>query len=107
MRRIRAGSPNYRLQAFRYRQMINLKNNEPQNNDSESDRFPEIASSSGWRNSALHRRKLLTKVQRKLRNIKNMIGFCFYTIGEIFSHTFCFIMVKRTKTKGVLKTVKI
>ena len=53
------------------------------------------------------KRKLFARVQRKIRNIKNAICFCFYRVGEIFGQTFCFIILGKTKSTGILKSVRV
>ena len=102
---------NIRLYAFRLRfNPKSIKSEEQCNNnllDEDGNyKIPEIKTQDNLKIS-LFKRKLKARIQKKLRNIKNSIFYCLYTIGDIFGQTFCFIMMRRTKSTSIIKTVKI
>lgn len=111
MRRNRVRISNIRLYAYRLRlqarnQESNRENNKSSSAEIDYNKIPDFNMNENQETS-IFKRKLASRIQRKFRNIKNSIYFCLYTIGDIFSQTFCFIMIRRTKSTGILKSVKI
>lgn len=47
------------------------------------------------------------RVQRQFKNIANTGCYCVNTFKDWLGYTFCCIIIKRKKMKGVLKSVKI
>lgn len=108
MRRMRASSRNCRLYVHRLRILaLSRKRNSGENTSTNEAGNFETAGSLNSSRSAIFRRKSMPKIMRRLRNIKNTLLYCLYTIGDIFGQTFCCIMVRRKKAVGVLKTVRI
>ncbi|ELA42406.1 uncharacterized protein VICG_00505 [Vittaforma corneae ATCC 50505] len=47
------------------------------------------------------------RIQRQLKNIANTGCYCVNTFKDWMGYTFCYIIIKRKKMKGVLRSVKI
>ena len=112
MRKLKVRISSYRFHVFRFRFLQKLRNEsalleaESQVHEA-SDSSPENNDVLKYRRRDILVKKLLFKIKKKLRNIQNTIFFCGNTIKDIFGQTFCFIMLKKTKSSGILKTVKI
>lgn len=75
--------------------------------------FPEIEAISGHfpnkDTSSLRRisSRLYLSVKRKIKLIKDTGGYCLNVFKDWVGYTFCCIIVRKRKTPGVIKSVKI
>lgn len=108
MRQRRHNCSTYRLSASRFRFSTMPKEraraDTQSSTESEAYRIPENYNDPKFTPNKL---KYSDRVMRHLRNIKNNILYGFHTIEDLFRHTFCCIMFRRTKNKAILKSVKI
>lgn len=51
--------------------------------------------------------KIMMKLQRKFKGIRDAGLYCVNTFREWLGYTFCCIIIKKKKTPGVLKSVRI
>lgn len=57
--------------------------------------------------SRLFLSRAIIRIQRRLKDLADTGFYCLNTVKEWFGYTFCYILVRRRKTRGVLRSASV